>query len=150
MQAATAGTAASGVIVALLRVMAKAAGGGRFEALRAATAAYFSVALAVCAAAAALYSCHLRRLPLYIKCKREALIAYLEVRIARCCSNWCLCAAAHSARRRGERAGQTFLRALQAALLTAVSLSCNASLPYIPMCSQHTVCSHYTCDLHRY
>jgi Nucleoside transporter len=77
MQAATAGTAASGVIVALLRVIAKAAAGSTFSALRAATAVYFAVAIAACVATALLYAYHLQRLPLYRHYKERAAAAQL-------------------------------------------------------------------------
>ena len=56
----------------MLRVVAKAAGGTALPSLRVATMAYFAVAIAACAGTAAMYALWLRRLPLYLECKREA------------------------------------------------------------------------------
>ena len=90
LQAATAGTAASGVVVALLRVIAKAAGGATYETLRAATTAYFAIAIATCTLTVLLYARGLRRLPLYQRCIKQAQMADLHAVCTSLCASGCL------------------------------------------------------------
>ena len=93
MQAVTAGTAASGVIVTALRIVAKAAGGETLASKRAATIAFFLVTLLICVATLALYWLHLRRLPVYVEHTKAAAAARGEVRPGTKQTVLCLCRA---------------------------------------------------------